>query len=270
MTTSGLTVWSISRRSILPSEQVAHDLDRASRRSRRAADEHQREEREEEQGRARARSPSIAYPVVVMIETVWKTPARIASSPSAIPYAPDHGRERRGGDERERDVQPELLVAHEHARPAADEPPVHEREVRAGEEHEDDDDPLGRRRERLDRPGLGREAAGRHRRERVGRAPRTSVIALVDAEPPERGEQQRLERGQADVEDPERPRGARGFAPRAARSPARAARTPSSGVRRRGVAAARRCARTMIPIPPSHWVNWRHIPSDRLIARRSR
>ena len=28
-------------------------------------------------------------------------------------------------------------------------------------------------------------------------------------------------------------------------------------------------ARTMIPMPPSHWLNWRHIPSDPLISLRS-
>ncbi len=56
------------------------------------------------------------------------------------------------------------------------------------------------------RVGPRREAAGRHRRERVGeRLVRRHHV--VDADHPERGEQQHLERRQRDVEEPQLPCG---------------------------------------------------------------
>ena len=70
----------------LGQEEVPHDLDRSSRRPRGAADEHQREQGQQERGRPE-REVGARHPVVVMIETAWKNPARTAASPSAIPYA---------------------------------------------------------------------------------------------------------------------------------------------------------------------------------------
>ena len=82
--------------------------------------------------------------MVVIIDTVLKTPARTASLAleHVLVDEPDDHDQRGGGEQRERDL--ELLVAAEHAELAADDPRVEQREVRARDDHEDDDHPLRR------------------------------------------------------------------------------------------------------------------------------
>ena len=131
-----------------------------------------------------------------------KTPARKASGAAEHVLGPDLGDDDQRAEHEQRDVQPGLAVAHERPGLAPHERPVHEREVEAAEDHEHDQHPLRRRREALDRVGLGREAGGRDRRQGVrerlvGRHP------VVDPGRPE-GEQDREERGgEGDVEHPD-------------------------------------------------------------------
>ena len=156
-------------------------------------------------------------------------------------------------------VQPELLVAHEHARPAADEPTVKEHEVHARQKHEQRDDPLGtrQRRPRSSSPvSRSRRSASSRRR---AQAPRRASSRRP-------GRASRATRGAASARSSARRRGpralvrSRGCALREPRS-----RGPGSSdsiicrppTRRRGRMAT---ARTMIPMPPSHCVNWRHMP----------
>ena len=109
---------------------------------------------------------ALANPVVVIIDTVLKTPARIASSPSSTSWltSPTITTSDAAANSAERD--PELLVAAEDAELPADDARVEQREVRARDDHEDDDHPLRGRRERLERARVGREARGGDRRER--------------------------------------------------------------------------------------------------------
>jgi hypothetical protein len=79
-----------------------------------------------------------------------------------------------------------------------------QREVGSGCHHERDDDPLDHGRERLDRPCFRREPARRHRRQAVGNR---VVEVHVRRQPAQVQpvEQDDLDRGDADVELPERP-----------------------------------------------------------------
>ena len=98
---------------------------------------------------------------------------------------------------------------------------------------------------------LRREAAGRHRRERVGER-LVGRHRVVDPEPAERREEQGQHDGHARCRTPTALGRARGSAPRLAisgpgSSDSIICRPPT---RRRGRIAT---ARMMIPIPPSHW-----------------
>jgi hypothetical protein len=84
MTTSGLTVWSSSRRSTLPTsrwrtiliEPVVEPAEPPANMSAKSV---------RRQSTGHVAKSRLAKPVVVMMETVWKTPARTAASPSSIP-----------------------------------------------------------------------------------------------------------------------------------------------------------------------------------------
>jgi hypothetical protein len=71
------------------------------------------------------------------------------------------------GRERQRQVEPHLLVPDEDASASAQECGIHESEVGPRQEHEQDHGPLRCGAERLERARLGSEAAGRERREAV-------------------------------------------------------------------------------------------------------
>ena len=117
-------------------------------------------------------------------------------------------------------------------------------------------------RERCDGVRLRREPAGRHRRERV-RERLVRRHRVVDAEPA------RATRAGARGAPSARCRGPRAAAPSGGSGPG-GARPPGPGssdsiiwrppTLSRGSTAT---ARMMIPMPPSHWVNWRHIESER-------
>ena len=251
----------------LAEQEVAHDLDRAAGGARRATDEHQREEREEEQRRPErevgARHARRRHDRDRLER--GRADRRLALGDS-VP--PEHGGERCRGADDERDVEAELLVAREHARPAADERAVHEREVRAGDGHEQREDPLRLGRERRGRVGCVEKPP-------VGIVENACASAsygrhqVVDADDPERREHAAPGRASA------RRRGTRACA-RSSGCARREQRSPGPGssdsiicrppTRSRGSTAI---ASTMIPMPPSHCVNWRHIPSERLISSKS-
>ncbi len=89
-------------------------------------DEHQREEREQREDRPEREVGASRIPVVVMIEIGLedRRSDRLLALGDAVAPELDEQRDRR--DEDDADVEPELLVAHEHARPASDEPAVEE------------------------------------------------------------------------------------------------------------------------------------------------
>ena len=117
ITTSGLTVWSSSRRRTLPSRRWRTTLiEPAVEPAEPPTNISAKSVRRQSAGQ-RAKS-ALAKPVVVMIETVWKTPARNAASPSAMPYAQSCAASTAAATSDEPDVQPELLVARETARPS--------------------------------------------------------------------------------------------------------------------------------------------------------
>ncbi len=182
MTNSGLTVWSISRRSTLPSRRWRTTLIEPPRRARRAADEHQRKERKQEKRRPErevgARHSRRRHDRNGLEGGCPDRPLALGD-----PVPPQHRRQRSRGDHDERDVEPELLVAYKHARPPAHECSIHEREVRARDCHEHDEDPLRLRREGRGRRWLRREAAGGHGRERV-RERLVRRHQVVDADAP--------------------------------------------------------------------------------------
>ncbi len=84
---------------------------------------------------------TLAKPVVVRIETTWKSPCRMASpvpSPADVrKNASDHDR----GHDDDADIRADLLVVEQCATVALHEA-VLQCEVRAAGEHEDDHDPL--------------------------------------------------------------------------------------------------------------------------------
>ncbi len=182
---------------------MAHHLDRARRRARRAAREHEREEGEQrDDGPERevgSREPRRGDDRDGLED---RGPDGLLALGNAVSPQLDEQRDRGGEDERQ--VEPELLVAHEDAWAPPDETAEQEHEVHAREEHEERDDPLSRRREGRDRVRLRREAAGRHRGERVReRLVRRHLV--VDPEPAERGEEERQQNRQPDVQAPEEP-----------------------------------------------------------------
>ena len=85
---------------------------------------------------------ALAKPVVVVIETTWKTPWRIAASPCGEPVRPELGDERDRGDGEDAEIEAELLIRGRAAPATADERAVDEREVDPGDDHEHDHDPL--------------------------------------------------------------------------------------------------------------------------------
>ena len=103
----------------LAEEQVAHDLDRAARRPRRAADEHQGEEEHRAEAAARATKSALANPVVVIIETAWKVAVPDCRLAVRDPVLPEHRRESARGDDQDREIEAELLVADRGSRRAA-------------------------------------------------------------------------------------------------------------------------------------------------------
>ena len=170
----------------LPEQQVAHDLDGARRRPGRAADEHQPDDRHQ-----RERRPG----VVVRDREArrrHRRDRREHAGAHRVParedvLRPDLGHDDDRADHEQGEVEPQLLVSHGGARLPADDRAVHQREVDPAEHHEDEHNPLGRRRERLDRVHLRREAGCRDRREGVRERVERRHL-LVDARRPEREE----------------------------------------------------------------------------------
>ena len=268
MTTSGLTVWSSSRRSTLPRrrwrttliEPVVEPAEPPANMSAKSV-------RSEMTGQS-AKS-AVANPVVVMTETDWKTAARTASSPSAIPYPHSwtssaiEARRRRTPGTAGTPRRARTTRGRRRTRPRKRSTKfTPARSMKSAMIH------CAAGGEGRDRVRLRREAAGRHRRRTRARAPRTASSRR-------RSRASRARRGGASAEPSARCTGPRGAVPSSG-SARRSAPTSGPGssasiicrppTRRRGRMAT---ARMMIPIPPSHCVNWRHMDSERESSSKS-
>ena len=179
-----------------------------------------------------------------------------------IPSATSSTQERpQTPNDQDEEVEPKLVVASHGARLT-----LHERrergssEVDAGDHDEERDRPLDRasRTRRSSCPGWRSrrvETVAERVRDRV-----EEVHAIVETEPAVRAQESDQDQGQRDVERSRADGRSRGSTPSAARArSARAAPTGAADGRRRGVAGRIATASTMIPIPPSHCVNCRHM-----------
>ena len=84
VTTSGLSVWPISRRSIFPSSRWRTTLMELPVEPADPPTNMSAKSESRRRGGQRAKS-ALASPVVVMIETTWNVAERTAASPSAMP-----------------------------------------------------------------------------------------------------------------------------------------------------------------------------------------
>ena len=205
MTTSGLTVWSSSRRRILPTRRWRTTLIEPVVDPAEPADEHQREDRQQRDERPQR-------------EVLGRVPRRRDDGDRLEDPGPNRllalrrcrsprsGSSARSTPPARSRVEPELLVADEHPRPPADDTAVEEHEVHARDEHEERDDPLRGGGERLDRVRAAsrtRPSASSRTRARPPRTPSSarrcrSSRALASASAEHDGE--------PDVEHPQEPR----------------------------------------------------------------
>ena len=234
------------------------DLDRSGGRPRRAADEHETDEDHPGEDRplveVRARVTGRGHDRHGL---EGRVPDGLLSL--VDPAADELGDEEGSGEDEEECVQPEFLVP-----PGVPLPPersVDEGEVHPGDEHERNDRPLACGAEGLERARLRREPSCGERRERVCDG-LVEAHLRVDPAPAEHGEDAGDGCRRADVEDPEPPRD----------DADRRRELLDVGTRKLGLeeltaadaeAGSTASARTMIPIPPSHWENWRHMASER-------
>ena len=145
---------------------------------------------------------ALENPVVVVIETTWNTPWRIAASPAASPSAQISAT--RATEAIARIPRYSLSSwSRAHVAPAAaNEAPKDEREVDARDQHEQRDDPLGGGRVADQRARVGHEPS-RGKRGQSDRHRLEQAHPVVDSDDAEEGENSCEDDRERDVEEPQ-------------------------------------------------------------------